>query len=347
MKLEGKTCLILYNQWGSVQGAAAAEEEVFDSTAESRSETQIIKKILVGFGMNVRIMGIQGITARIIRQIEEIKPNVVFNLCESLYRKSQAEMYIAGLLELLRVPYTGNPPFAIGLALNKLKCKQVLKAVGILVPPSVMVPVGGTPNIDDLTPPYIVKPIREDGSAGITKDSVSENGSEVEKRVRIIHEKYNQPALVEEFIEGREFTVAVVGNPPRVFGVGEIDFSKTPEGEPRIISYRAKWDAAIPVYAIFPANLTNELKARVERIAIKAFNAIGCRDYARMDIRVSENRRVYVLEINTNPDISPDAEFEDAAKAAGAVYADFIREVVENALKRKGNKNGDADNFSV
>lgn len=347
MKLEGKTCLILYNQWGSVQNATVTDEEEFDSTAESRSETQTIKKILKEFGMNVRILGIRGITARVIRQIEEIKPDMVFNLCESLYEKSQAEMYIAGLLELLRIPYTGNPPFALGLALNKVKCKQVLKAVGIPVPPSVTVPVGEAPNVEDLTPPFIVKPVREDGSAGITKDSVAETAGEVAKLVEMVHHDYNQPALVEEFIEGREFTVAVVGNPPRVLGVGEIDFSKTPEGEPKIISYRAKWDASIPIYAVFPADLTNGLKARVERTAVRAFQAIGCRDYVRMDIRVSENRRVYVLEINTNPDISPEAGFEDAARAAGIAYVDFVREVVENTLKRKGDKNGDADNFAV
>ena len=347
MKLEGKTCLILYNQWGSVQSAVTTDEEEFDSTAESRSETQTIKKILKEFGMNVRVLGIRGITARIIRQIEEIKPDMVFNLCEALYEKSQSEMYIAGLLELLRIPYTGSPPFALGLALNKLKCKQVLKSVGIPVPPSVVVPVGEQPNIEDLTSPFIVKPIREDGSAGITKDSVAETQADVEKLVRMVHEEYSQPALVEEFIEGKEFTVAVVGNPPRVLGIGEIDFSKTPEGEPKIISYRAKWDATIPVYAVFPANLTNGLKARVEKTAVKAFQAIGCRDYVRIDIRVSENRRVYVLEINTNPDISPEAGFEDAAKAAGITYTDFVHEVVENTLKRKGDKNGDADNFSV
>lgn len=347
MKLEGKTCLILYNLWGSVQNATTTTEEEFDSTAESRSETQTIKKILKEFGMQVRVMGIRGITARVIRQIEEIHPDMVFNLCESLYEKSQAEMYIAGLLELLRIPYTGNPPFALGLALNKLKCKQVLKAVGIPVPPSVVIPVGEAANVEELTPPYIVKPIREDGSAGITKDSVAETPADVEKLVRMVHEEYTQPALVEEFIDGKEFTVAVVGNPPRVLGIGEIDFTKTPEGEPKIISYRAKWDASIPVYAIFPADLTNGLKARVERTAIKAFQAIGCRDYVRMDIRVSENRRVYVLEINTNPDISPEAGFEDAAKTAGMDYTEFVREVVENTLKRKGDKNGDTDNFSV
>lgn len=347
MKLEGKTCLILYNQWGSIQNTPTLDEEEFDSAAESRSETQTIKKILKEFGMQVRVLGIRSITARVIKQIEEINPDMVFNLCESLYEKSQSEMYIAGLLELLRIPYTGNPPLALGLALNKMKSKQVLMSVGIPVPPSVIVPVGEKPNVEDLTPPFIVKPVREDGSAGITKDSVAETLSDVEKLVQIIHREYSQPALVEEFIEGQELTVAVGGNPPRVLGIGEIDFSKMPAGEPKIISYRTKWDVESPMDVVFPAKITNGLKARVERTAIRAFQALGCRDYVRMDVRVSENRRVYMLEVNTNPDIAPESGFEDAAVSSGGTYVEFIREIVENTLKRKGDKNGDADNFGV
>lgn len=342
IKLEGRTCLILYNTWGSANSTSStSNDKSFDSLAESRNEVKILKKFLKDLGINVRVMGIERVNSRVISQIEEVKPDFIFNLCESLYEKSQMEMYVAGLLELLRIPYTGNPPFALGLALHKVKCKQVLKSVGIPVPPSVTVPVGEMPNLEDLTPPFIVKPIREDGSAGITKDSVVQTHAVVDELVQVIHREYMQPALVEEFIEGKELTVVVVGNPPRVLGIGEINFGGIPEGEPKIISYRTKWDADRPLEIVFPAKLSTALKNRVENIAVKAFLAVGCRDYVRVDMRVSENRRVYVLEINANPVVSPESGFEDAAKSAGIAYVDFLRELVENTLLRKKNGNGE------
>ncbi len=342
MKLEGKTCLILYNRWGSSGSTSSTSNDTsFDSLAEDRSEVKIIKKYLEDFGITVRVLGITKINARTIERIQEVKPDFVFNLCESLYEKSQTEMYVAGLLELLRIPYTGNPPLALGLALNKMKCKQIFESSGVPTPPSIVVPVGEKPNVDDLTPPYIVKPVREDGSAGITKDSVVETQADVEKLVEVIHKEYNQPAVVEEFIDGKEFTIAVVGNPPRVLGIGEINFYSVPKNEPKIISYKTKWDAEKPLDTKFPAEIDAALKNRIEKKALQAFQAIGCRDYVRLDIRVSENRRIYVLEINTNPVVSPESGFEDAAKSSGITYADFLHELVENTLLRKKNGNSD------
>lgn len=342
MKLDGKICLILYNTQGSAGSTSSLiNDDSFDSLAESRDEVQIIKKFLKEFGLSVRVMGIQRINARTVSKIEEVNPDFVFNLCESLYERSQTEMYVAGMLELLRIPYTGNPPFALGLALNKMKCKQIFDSAGIPTPSSIVVPVGEMPNVENLTPPYIVKPVREDGSAGITKDSVVETQGEVEKLIVIIHKEYNQPAVVEEFIEGREFTVAVVGNPPRVLGIGEINFSNIPKKEPKIISYKTKWDAEKPLDTIFPADIDVSLKNRIEKYALKAFQAIGCRDYVRIDVRVSENRRIYILEINTNPVVSPESGFEDAAKSSGIQYSNFLRELVENTLARRKNGNSD------
>ncbi len=342
MKLEGKTCLILYNSYGSAGSTSSViNDDSFDSLAESRDEVQIIKKFLKEFGLTVRVMGIRRINARTIAKIEDVNPDFVFNLCESLYERSQTEMYVAGMLELLRIPYTGNPPFALGLALNKMKCKQIFDSVGIPTPSSIVVPVGEKPNVENLNPPFIVKPVREDGSAGITKDSVVESQSDVEKLVEIIHKEYTQPAVVEEFIEGREFTVAVVGNPPRVLGIGEVNFSHIPKKEPKIISYKTKWDAEHPLDTVFPADIDTYLKNKIEKHSLKAFQTLGCRDYVRIDVRVSENRRVYVLEVNTNPVVSPESGFEDAAKSSGIEYADFLRELVENTLGRKKNGNGD------
>jgi len=337
MKLEGKTCLIVYNV-ASGKPPEEATEMDSDSILNARQDIKAVRQSLKELGINVKTLGFRRLTAKITAFIEETKPDFVFNLCETLYNhphKALTEMYVAGWLELLKVSYTGSPPLSMGLALNKMRCKQLLRAAGLPIPPSILVPVGVKANLDSITPPYIVKPVREDGSFGITKKSVVQSPAEAEEQVKIIHENYKQAALVEEFIEGRELTVTLIDNPLRVWGIGEIDFSKVPSDEPKIISYRAKWTQDKFLALQFPAQTETTLKNRLEKLSVKAAHLLGCRDYARVDFRISENRRPYILEINPNPDISPDEEFGLSAKALELTYTDFIRSVVENTLKRK------------
>lgn len=329
-----RACLILYNILSN-DPVPDEENGEFDSVTDARTEITAVRTSLRELGYTVRTLGLRKITASVVKRIQEINPDCVFNLCESLYEESKYEMYVAGFLELLRIPYTGSPPFALGLALNKLKAKQVLQSAGIPVPLGVLVAPGETAKFETLTPPYIVKPVREDGSLGISKDSVVETKSAALERVDYVHKTYNQPALVEEFIDGREMTVTVLGNEtPRVLAISELDFSKFPKKEPNIVSYQAKWDAASPLNYICPAETTPALKNRIEEVAVKAFKEIGCRDYARIDMRVSDNRWVYILEANTNPDIAPESGMEQAAKSAGLIYTDIIKEIIENTLRR-------------
>lgn len=337
MKTEGKTCLILYNAANGKPPEESTKDD-FDSSLNEREDVKTIRNSLKEIGFNVRTIAFRRITSKVAALFEEIKPDLVFNLCETLYNhphKALTEMYVAGWLELLKCPYTGSPPMALGVSLNKVRCKQILKASGLPVPPSVAVPVGEKPDLESITPPFIVKPVREDGSFGITKDSVAKTAQEAEERVKFIHEKYLQPALVEEFLEGKEFTVVVAGNPPKALGIGEIDFKNIPSGDPKIRSYEVKWDKKGPLAeARFPAEIETALKNRLEKIALKSFQTLGCRDYARVDIRVSENRRPYILEVNPNPDLSPDGEFGSAAKASGITYTELIKTIAENALSR-------------
>ena len=338
MKLEEKTCLVLYNVAAGKPPEEMAEAD-FESILNARSDIKAVKQSLKELGMNVRTLALRKLSSKFTAQLEEIKPDLIFNLCETLYNhkhKALAEMYVAAWIELLKIPYTGSPPLSLVLALNKMRCKQLCRAAGLPVTPSILVHPGDKVNLDPITPPFIVKPVREDGSFGITKDSVVKTPKEAEEQVAVIHEQYKQAALVEEYIEGREVTVPVFGNPPRVLGIGEIDFSVLPVQEPKIKSYEAKWDAKAPdLNAVFPAELETTLKNRLERLAIKAFQTLGCRDYARIDFRISENRRPFVLEINPNPDFSPDGEFGDAAKLQNLTYTDLVREIVENTLTRK------------
>lgn len=336
MKLEGKTCLVLYNVAAGKPPEELAEAD-FESILNARSDIKAVRQSLKELGMNVRTLALRRLSSKFTAQLEEIKPDLVFNLCETLYNhkhKALAEMYVAAWLELLKVPYTGSPPLSLVLALNKMRCKQLCRAAGLPVTPSVLVHPGEKANLDPVTPPFIVKPVREDGSFGITKDSVVKTPKEAEEQVAVIHEQYKQAALVEEYIEGRELTVTVVGNPPRVLGIGEIDFSGLPSQEPKIISYSSKWDKNGPLKMRFPAETETTLKNRIDRLALKAFNIFGCRDYARIDFRVSENRRPFLLEINPNPDFSPEEEFGLSAAAANLTYTDLVKEIVENTLAR-------------
>ncbi|QQG46069.1 MAG: ATP-grasp domain-containing protein [Candidatus Niyogibacteria bacterium] len=336
--------MILYNA-ANIEPLQKIENH-FDSELNDQEDVQDVKDVkqaLEKTGLNVRTLNLKNSDSKITAALEKIQPDVIFNLCVSLHNhphRSLTEMYVAGWLELLKLPYTGAPPMPLGLSLNKMRCKQILRSSGIPVPPSVYAPIGEKPNLESITPPFIIKPVREDGSVGITKKSVVGTFQEAEEKIQFIHGRYKQPALVEEFIEGREFTVVVVDNPPRIFGIGELDFSGLDPTEPKVFSYEAKWNSTKREYgtrARFPAQIETILKNRLEKIALKAFQLLGCRDYARIDIRVSENRRPYILEVNSNPDISLNEEFGDAAKVAGIDYNDLIRDIVENALRR-GNK---------
>lgn len=291
--MDQKTCLIFYNR---LEEEPDTREELIDSAAEERTEIPAVRKALRELGFDVRTLGIKNLSSRVIKDIEEIKPDFIFNLCESLYGESLAEIYIAGLFELLGIPYTGSPPLTLGLALNKRRAKEVLDFNGVAVPKAVIEKIDESPDLRRLEPPFIVKPIHEDGSAGIHEKSVVEDVAEAEKLAKKIHEDYAQPALVEEYIDGREFTVPILERgEPTVLAISEIDFSKFPKDKPRIVSYRAKWDRKSRVYRnspiICPANIELSLKAKIEKISLAAFSAIGCRDYARLDIRVNENNK--------------------------------------------------------
>lgn len=311
--------------------------------AEKRTDIVAVKNALKEGGFGVKTMGLRRINAKAISHIEESNPDVIFNLCESLYGESRYEMYAAGLFELLKIPYTGSPPLALGLALNKRKSKQVLRSAGLAVPSSVLAISGQSFSLSDLESPYIIKPIREDASTGISSKSVVKTKEEVEERVKFIHENYKQPALIEEFIPGREINISIMGSAePRVLAIGEIDFSKMPKGEPNIVSYQAKWNPESPLFGgtepVYPAKLEEELKTKMERAAVKAYLEIGCRDYARIDMRLRDDGKFYILEVNANPDISPDSGFDRAAKVAGMNYSQWICEIVQNALQRTPRK---------
>jgi len=304
------------------------------SEADVEDALRAIKDALRKMDLQYRSFSLKDRIEPLIKRLKTYKPDVVINLCEAAYGYSQLEMNVAAMLELLRIPYTGSPPIALSLGLNKGLSKDVMKAKGIPTPKYQVLNSfkDWNKNIDY---PLFVKPVREDAGLGISKESFVRNEAELEKRVKYIIKRYKQQALVEQYIAGRELNVAIMGKKPRILPVSEIIF-KFPK-EPKIVDYSAKWIKDSMEYKntkpVCPAKLRPSLKNKVERIALQTYEALHCRDYARIDIRL-KGSIPYVLEANPNPDISADSGFVRSLKAAGLSFEDFVEEIICLALDR-------------
>lgn len=273
-------------------------------------------------------------------RIKEEKIDVLINLCEGYLDQSKFEANIAAMYELLGLAFTGNDSRALAICQDKFRTKAILKAAGLPTPKGQLM---FSPHQEiNLSFPLIVKPAYEDASIGISIDSVVYNQESLQNKVNQILKKYNQPALVEEYIEGREFNVALLareGRAVEALPISEIDFSSLPENIPRICSYEAKWFEDHELYRstppICPARLSRRWQRKIKAVAIAAFRTMGCRDYARVDMRMSAKGQLYILEVNPNPDISLNAGYARALRAAGLAYHEFWEIMISNALERK------------
>lgn len=274
-----------------------------------------------------------GVHARLVQH----RPDVVVNLCESLAADSRGELVLPALLDLLGIPYTGSDVLALGLSLHKDRAKELLRARGVASPRFVVADRADVPV--DLPFPLIVKPSREDASMGIDFDSVVSTNAELARAVGRVLDTFHQPALVECYVQGREIYVPLLGNAPRKnLPLTEIRFGPAFEGRPHVVGYTAKWDVDSPECVDStpaPAQLPPALQERCIDVAQQAFEALGCRDYGRVDLRVDGDGQPYVIDINPNCDLHPDAGFARAAAAAGLSYADLAMQLVELALERR------------
>lgn len=267
------------------------------------------------------------------------KPDVVFNLYEGTATWGNSEAYTTGLLEMLRVPFTGSATQPLILARSKALTKQLLLGAGL--PTARFHVVTDAVPANELGWPVIVKPGREDASVGIDQNSVVKNQQELEARVAYLQNAYGPEVLFEQFLVGREFHVAVWERDgvARALPFSEIFFHETdgPDALWPIVSFDAKWKEnsrdykATPV--INPAVVDPELFENVSSIAVKAFHQLGCRDYARIDFRVVDGKP-YVLEVNPNPCISPLAGVAEALASAGTAFPEFVLSLVRSALRR-------------
>lgn len=266
--------------------------------------------------------------------------DVVFNLVEAIGGDARREPAFAWACELRGLAYTGSPPRAMTLCLEKPVAQALLAASGVRVPRHVVLERGDEP-LDGLRLPAIVKPSREDASHGIESESVVRDEAGLRARARHVIERYAQPAIVEEFVDGREINVALLDGPRglEVLPLSEIDYAGFPADMPRIVSYAGKWIETSRDWALTQVvaarDLDAEQRARIEAIARRAFGVLGLRGYGRVDVRLDARGEPYVIDVNPNPDISPDAGFALAAARAGITHADVVERIVASAASRR------------
>jgi D-alanine-D-alanine ligase len=265
-----------------------------------------------------------------------VRPDAVFNLCESLAGDARGEVLVAAVLEHLELPFTGSPSLALGLALDKDKAKALLRGNDVPTPEWCFLPEGA-PIAGCPAWPVIVKPACEDGSVGISFGSVASDAEGLRQAVHRVW-RMRQPALVERFVDGPELCVSFLGNTPRtVLPLREIRFGPSFAGRPRVVSYLAKWDPTTPEFrdtTSTACELPAAARERVVEVARRAFEVLGCRDYGRVDLRLDGDGTPHVIDINPNCDLHPEAGYARAAQAAGVDYGTLVATLLENALER-------------
>ena len=317
-----RRCCIIYSE--PREGALADELDVLDQVAH-------IEKHLVDLGISVYR---KGITERFMAEIAELakeKPDFVFNLVESINNKGELIYFVPALLNLYSIPYSGNSLESIFLTTNKTICSNMMKNAGINNPGAYL------PSQSKLLKPgrkYIIKPIWEDGSLGITSDSVFDCKPGFEVKLKGLDDAH---WFIEDFIDGREFNISVLAGKdgPEVLPPAEIVFVNYDAGRPRIIDFKAKWDMDsfeyINTVREFPGNkINNHLATNLKEAALSCWHLFSLKGYARVDVRTDSNDNVYVIEINGNPCISPDGGFVAATKEAGYPFTDVLQRIISD-----------------
>lgn len=331
-----KRVAVLYNV--DYEDARPEVDPAWAARAQVGLVAESVAQALGEAGHDAQLVPVDGDLAALRGRLADLEPDCAFNLCESLAGDARLESAVPLVLELLGIPFTGSPPEVLSLALRKDRVKQRLEAAGIPTPAGRV--LAGPDDACDLPYPLIVKPVREDGSVGIWRTSVVRDRSELGCAVEAVVTSLRQPCLVEQYIDGRELNVALLGHPtPRVLPLSEIDFGALPESAPRIVSYDAKWTTGsvddLGTVPVLHPQLPNAVAARVRRAAADAFRAVGVRDYGRVDVRLASTGVPYVVDVNPNCDLSSGAGMARAAAAVGIDYGSLVGLLVRYAMRRR------------
>jgi len=291
---------------------------------------------------DVSVIGVFDNLEEMIVKLKENKPDLVFNLTEQYCGERLWDKNIAGVLDMLQIPYTGSGPMGMMLCRDKRLCKQLLGLHRIRVPNFLSLPFGKTVRVNkSIQFPLVVKPALADGSEGISNASLVNSVDTLQERAEFIHDRWQQDAIAEEYIDGRELYVTVLGNkrltvcPPR-----EFFFDQDSEQGPNMATYRVKWNNTYRekwgLNFGFAENLDKEVVKRIERVCKKAYRVLHLRDYGRIDLRLMPDGKIAILEANPNPDLAWGEEVAEAAQRAGVDYEKLIDFIIHQALKRKG-----------
>lgn len=315
----------------------AAESAAAARAAPWKTEHDVLRA-LRKLGHETRALGVHDDLSTLRDALAEFRPHLTFNVLEEFHGVTMYGQAVISYLELLRAAYSGCNPRGLMLAHDKLLTKKLLAYHRLPVPRAAVFPLGRAVRAGKrLVYPLIVKSTFEDASLGISQASIVHNDEKLVERVHFMHERYGTDALAEEFVEGRELYVGLLGNERvRALPIWEMKFNKWPEGQPRIATEKVKWDLKYQAEHDIQTERAQDLPAgverRIQRIARAVWRVLGLSGYARMDLRLTEDGRVFVIEANANPDLARDEDFAQSALAVGLDYPALIQRILQLGL---------------
>jgi D-alanine-D-alanine ligase len=320
------------------ESSSAAEKSPVTRTLDKKEVEEEVAEALGKLGHDSVMHELDG-TPKSLLALSRVDCDLVFNLTESFADDDTADFKIAAFLELLGKRYTGSGTHGLMLAQDKAIAKKIFSFHGIHTPVFARCYRGRLDFSHDLQFPVIVKPAREDGSIGIEFSAVVSSIRELMERMDWLHAHFDSPVLIEEYIDGREMYVGVLGNDkPEALPVVELDLSKLPDGTPRIAAAEVKWGKGTKAYrdtkSMIATDLPEETVLSLQQTAVAAYQALELRDYGRVDMRLQPDGRVQVIEVNPNPWLSSRAELAMAARKSGRTYSELVAEIVELAMTR-------------
>ena len=333
--------LVIYDRWDEAEEpGAVADKAPLTRTLDKKEVEDEVAEALTKLGHTAELHVLDG-SIKSLHALPRTDCDLVFNLAESFAGNDLADYCIAAYLELINKRFTGSGSHGLIFSQDKAVAKKILEFHGIHTPVFARSFRGRLDFSHDLEFPVIVKPAREDGSIGIEFNAVVSSIRELMERIDWLHANFDSPVLIEEYVEGREMYVGVLGNDnPIALPVVELDLSKLPEGTPRIAGAEVKWGKGTPAYrdtkSAIAEDLSEETVGLLQTTAVAVFQALELRDYARIDMRLRPDGRVAVIEANANPWLASKAEFSMAARKSGRNYTQLIEEIVELALARYG-----------
>lgn len=348
MSGDNKSVLVLFNQieTDEYEALRKIDPSTLDFTpsynihvATVQEEYDAIVNALRAEGFDASCTNLHDDISALHRLIAKKPPDVVFNLVEFFHNDLQREGAVAAYYELYRVRYTGASSFCLALCRRKGLTKRILMQRGLATPKFLTLENPKIKRRHGLRYPLIIKPSWQDGSAGVEACSVVHDYAHLEKQLESVYQRYQMPILVEEFIEGMELHVSILGNdPPVVLPVIEYDFSKLADDHPPVITYDIKWNPLSLAYhrvdSVCPARIDKQTEALVMESALRAYETTYCRDYARIDMRLGSDGVPYILEVNPNPDLTEGVSFMESAEKAGISFREALRRIVQFALDR-------------